>query len=131
MTVALDVMLDTEMCMSRLMSSTAAGQTATLMILAEVATRGTVTTHIQTCLIATSGFVVTATIEAIPAVASHVLLATVKTPDTTSDVRSADFVARIIAKQEISHIGIGAILLQENAAGEKRLMAFASREVRP
>jgi len=134
MTVALDVMLDTEMGMRRLTSSTAAGQTAMPMTLAEIATRATVTTDIQTCLIATSGFVVTAMIETIPALASHVLhvlIATVKTPDPTSDVRSADFVARMIAKHEISHLGIGAILLQEDAAGEKRLMAFTSREVRP
>jgi len=131
MTVALDVMIDTELCMRRLMSSTAAGQTAIPMTLAEVATRGTLTTDIQTCLIATSGFVVAATIETIPALASHVLIATVKTPDPTSDVRSADFVAKMSAKQEISHSGIGAILLQVDAAGEKRLMAFAGREVRP
>jgi len=112
MTVALDVMIDTEMCMRRIMSSTAAGQTATPMIMVAVATRGTVTMDIQACLIATSGFVVTAMIETIPALASHVFIATVKTPDTTSDVRSADFVARMIAKQEISHLEIGAILLQ-------------------
>jgi len=131
MTVALDVMLDTEMGMRRLTSSTAAGQTAMPMTLAEVATRGTVTTDIQTCLIATSGFVVAATIETIPALASHVLIAIVKTPYTTFDVRSADFVARMITKQKISHIGIGAILLQRDSAGEKRPVAFTSRKLRP
>jgi len=131
MTVALDVMIDTEMCMRRLMSSTAAGQTSTPIILVEVATRGTVTTDIQICLIATSGFVVTATIETIPASASHVLIATVKTPDTTFDVRSADFVARMIAKQEIPHLGSGTILLQGDSAGEKRPVAFTSRKLRP
>jgi len=107
MTVALDVMIDTEMGMRRLTSPTAAGQTATPMILAEVATRGTVTTDIQTRVIAT-----------------------VQMPDTTFDVRTADFVARMITKQ-ISHIGIGAILLQQDAAGEKRPVAFTSRKLRP
>jgi len=107
MTVALDVMLDTEMGMKRLMSSTAAGQTATPMILVEVATSGTVSTDIQTGLIATSSFIVTAMIGTIPALASRVLIATVKTPDTTFDVKTADFVARMITKQKISHVGFG------------------------
>jgi len=42
-----------------------------------------------------------------------------------------DVTKPIILQTDASHIGIGAVLLQEDAAGEKNPLAFASRKLQP
>jgi len=42
-----------------------------------------------------------------------------------------DVTKPFILQTDASHIGIGAVLLQEDAAGEKRPVAFASRKLPP
>jgi len=42
-----------------------------------------------------------------------------------------DVTKPFILRTDVSHVGIGAVLLQEDAAGEKRPVAFASRKLQP
>ena len=46
-------------------------------------------------------------------------------------LRLPDVTQTFILQTDASHIGIGAVLLQEDSAGEKRPIAFASRKLQP
>jgi len=46
-------------------------------------------------------------------------------------LRLPDVTQSFILQTDASHIGIGAVLLQENATGEQRPVAFASRKLQP
>ena len=46
-------------------------------------------------------------------------------------LRLSDVSQPFIVQTDASHIGIGAVLLQEDATGEQRRVAFASRKLQP
>ena len=46
-------------------------------------------------------------------------------------LKISDVSETFILQTDASHIGIGAVLFQEDSAGEKRPIAFASRKVQP
>ena len=51
---------------------------------------------------------------------------------STPPILKLPYVTKLfIVQTDASHIGIGAVLLQEDAAGEKRPVAFASRKLQP